>query len=280
MPERTASQVRTIFPDDLKEYIERHREGTYLLLDVRQPQEYEESHLPGSKLIPLPELPGMMDTLDRGKETIVYCAVGGRSLMAARFLSDRGFENIMQLQGGLDAWEEATASGPVAFHFRFVRGDETAAEAALLAYRFEDGLERFHMKAVERTGNLKVRALLNKLVKAEESHKRKLLDLLEQLGAGPEDALGRNPPEEMMEGGYSIDEFLRQNGHFLDSVPGCLELAMMIETQALDLYLRMAEAGTDPGARDVFLRISDEEKNHLSSLGALLGQEYGAARQR
>ena len=49
-------KVRVLFPDDVQNYIDKHEEGTYLLLDVRQPPEYEEAHLPGAKLIPLPQL--------------------------------------------------------------------------------------------------------------------------------------------------------------------------------------------------------------------------------
>lgn len=273
MPEKGRPEVRIVFPDDLKEFIGQHKEGTYLLLDVRQPEEYEQAHLPGSRLIPLPELPRSLGGLDRRKETIVYCAVGGRSLAAARFLAVRGFEKVMQLQGGIEAWEDTTASGPVEFHLRFIRGDETAIEAARMAYGFEDGLERFHAKAMGRTDSPAVRGLLEKLVQAEENHKKRLLDLLKSLGSGPNDST----QADIMEGGVRIDEFLEQNAQFLDSVLGCVELAMMIETQALDLYLRMADACTDAGAREVFLHIGEEEKNHLASLGDLLGQEYAAA---
>ena len=76
-----------------------------------------------------------------------------------------------------------------------------------------------------------------------------------------------------MEGGVDIEDFLSQNKRYLESPRGCLELAMMIEVQALDLYLRMAQTCTDTAAKDVFYGLADEEKGHLSSLGELLGKE-------
>ncbi|MGO9417557.1 MAG: rhodanese-like domain-containing protein, partial [Syntrophobacteraceae bacterium] len=46
-----AGVVEVIFPEDLQLYIAEHREGTYQLIDVRQPEEYEQSHLPGARLV-------------------------------------------------------------------------------------------------------------------------------------------------------------------------------------------------------------------------------------
>lgn len=58
--------------EELKVYMDAHREGTYTLLDVRQPGEYEKGHIPGTKLIPLPELLGRITELDPEKPVIAY----------------------------------------------------------------------------------------------------------------------------------------------------------------------------------------------------------------
>jgi rhodanese-related sulfurtransferase/rubrerythrin len=263
--------VQVMFPEDLKEYMDRHKEGTYLLLDVRQPEEYTASHLPGSRLIPLPLLPGSLGELDRQRDTIVYCSMGGRSLAAARFLAIRGFEHVFQLTGGLDAWEDPTAANSEEFHLEFIRGSESAREAATIAYQMERGLEQFHRVARDRTGSMEVKNLLQKLVLAEESHSNKLLDLLKNMGCEPEPA---GLDDDRMEGGLHIHEFLDQNEHYLQSPRTCLELAMMIETQALDLYLRMGQACKDTLAGEVFFHIGNEEKIHLNALGELLGNEW------
>ena len=56
----------------VKLFIETQPEGTYTLLDVRQPGEYEKAHIPGSKLIPLPQLLNRVAELDPEKPVIVY----------------------------------------------------------------------------------------------------------------------------------------------------------------------------------------------------------------
>ena len=58
--------------DEASAYIAENREGAFTLLDVRQPGEYEESHIPGAKLVPLPELPNRLAELDPEKPVIAY----------------------------------------------------------------------------------------------------------------------------------------------------------------------------------------------------------------
>ena len=258
--------VEVIFPEDLQIYIAEHREGTYQLIDVRQPEEYEQSHLPGSRLIPLPLLADSMEQLDRASDLIIYCSVGGRSRMAAHFLARRGFNRVFHLQGGIEAWEHRTAASPPELHLQFMRGDESAIEAAAIACRFETGLEQFYRAVFERSRLAEVRDLLEKLLRAEESHKQNLLRLLGSLGAEPEDLCA---PDGLMEGGLRIDDFLARNDYYLKSAQDCLELAMMIEIQALDLYLRMAQTCADAAAKELFYRLGEEEKVHLNSLADL-----------
>jgi sulfur-carrier protein adenylyltransferase/sulfurtransferase len=69
---RLFSPVQTIDADELKKYMDQHREGTYNLVDVRQPSEYEKEHIPGAFLLPLPELANRLQELNPLKPTIVY----------------------------------------------------------------------------------------------------------------------------------------------------------------------------------------------------------------
>ena len=64
--------VQSMETEEAKAYIADHREGTFTLLDVRQPGEYEKDRIPGAKLIPLPELTNRFEELDQGKPVIVY----------------------------------------------------------------------------------------------------------------------------------------------------------------------------------------------------------------
>jgi rhodanese-related sulfurtransferase len=58
--------------EEAKKFIVQHPEGSYTLLDVRQPSEYEQEHLPGAKLIPLGQLPDSLAEVDKDKPVIVY----------------------------------------------------------------------------------------------------------------------------------------------------------------------------------------------------------------
>jgi len=64
--------VKDIEAKDAQTFIDEHLEGTYTLLDVRQPAEYEKSRIPGSKLIPVGELADRLGELDRSKPIIAY----------------------------------------------------------------------------------------------------------------------------------------------------------------------------------------------------------------
>ena len=64
--------VKGMGPDEAREFIREHEEGTFTLLDVRQPKEYEQGHIPGAKLIPLPQLTDSLDTLDPEKPIVAY----------------------------------------------------------------------------------------------------------------------------------------------------------------------------------------------------------------
>lgn len=99
-----ATDVHDISPLELKAQIDRGRK--IVLLDVREPFEYQICHLDGAKLIPLGVLPQRMSELDSADEIVVYCHVGSRSAEAAEFLMGAGFGKIRNLNGGIRAWAE------------------------------------------------------------------------------------------------------------------------------------------------------------------------------
>ncbi len=66
------SPIRNLSAEAARTYMEDHDEGDYTLLDVRQPKEYAKAHIPGAKLIPLPELVDRLDELDPEKPVVAY----------------------------------------------------------------------------------------------------------------------------------------------------------------------------------------------------------------
>ncbi len=75
-----------------------------LLLDVREQWEYDIVHLPDSLLIPTAQIKARLGELDPQRETVVICHHGIRSMKIARVLVQAGFERVINLRGGLDAW--------------------------------------------------------------------------------------------------------------------------------------------------------------------------------
>ncbi len=76
------------------------------LIDVREPFEYEIARIDGSKLIPLGEIAQRADELQREQMIVVHCHSGGRSAEGVRLLRQRGFTNVYNLEGGIDAWSD------------------------------------------------------------------------------------------------------------------------------------------------------------------------------
>lgn len=75
-----------------------------LLLDVREPWEFNTAHIDGSTLIPMSTISSRAAELDRTQEIVVICHHGIRSRMVCRFLESEGFSNLINLAGGVNAW--------------------------------------------------------------------------------------------------------------------------------------------------------------------------------
>ena len=76
------------------------------LVDVREPFEFAIARIPNSQLIPLGTIPERLADIPRTETTVVMCKSGGRSARVIEFLREQGFENLLNLEGGLDAWRE------------------------------------------------------------------------------------------------------------------------------------------------------------------------------
>jgi adenylyltransferase/sulfurtransferase len=76
----------------------------FLLLDVREPFEWDIAKLSGATLIPLGDLPRRLDEIPQGKKLVVHCKAGGRSAKAVEILRNAGFTNAWNVTGGINAW--------------------------------------------------------------------------------------------------------------------------------------------------------------------------------
>lgn len=96
--------MRNLTPVQLAAWLADPARPDPLLLDVREPWEFQTCHLPGARLVPMNELPARLHELDPDAETVAICHHGTRSLHAAQFLARQGFERVHNLAGGVDAW--------------------------------------------------------------------------------------------------------------------------------------------------------------------------------
>jgi rhodanese-related sulfurtransferase len=91
------------------------RDAGAFILDVREPNEWADYHIPGATLIPLGQLSTRVNEVPRDKEVVVVCHSGNRSAKGRDVLAQAGFTNVTSMAGGLLAWMDAnqpTVTGP------------------------------------------------------------------------------------------------------------------------------------------------------------------------
>lgn len=244
------------------------------LLDVRQPKEYETSHLPGAKLIPLPQLPDRLAELDPDKTVLVYCAVGGRSRVGAQMLSGKGFKKIYNLAGGIKAWNSDTAIGGEDLGLELFSGSEKLEQTLITAYSLEMGLRDFYLSMIDNVRNPEAAILFGKLADIELIHQGHIFNEYRKVSGS---SLSRQEFDgtivvKAAEGGLTTEEYINIFRPDWESPSEIVAVAMSIEAQALDLYLRAADRETSPESKQFLTRIGAEEKTHLRLLGQLMEQ--------
>ncbi len=96
------SGIPEVTVEDLKAM--RDRGDDFVLVDVREPHEFEICSLPDSVKIPLGTLPQNLNHLSTADEIVVHCKMGGRSAKAVKLLQEAGFRKVRNLAGGIDRW--------------------------------------------------------------------------------------------------------------------------------------------------------------------------------
>jgi len=97
VPELTPLEVARRWPEG--------RNGqAVVMLDVREADEVERAAIPGAFHVPMGEVPARLDQLPKDKPIVVFCHAGGRSRRVAQFLAGHGFDQVFNLEGGIEAW--------------------------------------------------------------------------------------------------------------------------------------------------------------------------------
>lgn len=102
--------MRHITPSELATWLADASRPRPLLLDVREPWEYEYCHIPDSELMPMASVPPRVHELPESGPLVCICHHGGRSMQVALFLESRGWGEVYNLSGGVDAWAQVVDS--------------------------------------------------------------------------------------------------------------------------------------------------------------------------
>jgi rhodanese-related sulfurtransferase len=103
-----------ISPSEVKQKLD-HGESV-ILIDVREPAEFEQARIAGAELVPMGSVPANLPALEAKSDDatlVVYCHHGVRSMQVVNWLRQQGVENCQSMQGGIDRWSlEVDASVP------------------------------------------------------------------------------------------------------------------------------------------------------------------------
>lgn len=192
--------------------------------------------------------------------------------MAAQLLSGQGFDHIINLVGGFNAW-----SGEAAFlgekkGLALFDGVTSVENALAVAYSLEAGLKDFYDAMTVKVDSGPARQLFQQLSQIEVKHQDRILKQYTELTGRPvtRDTFEARQLPEVLEGGLTTEEYANLFMPALDTVPQIIELAMSIEAQALDLYLRASKKAQSEAGKKALIQIADEEKTHLARLGKLM----------
>lgn len=102
--------MRQITPLELKALLDLPGEAPFLL-DVREPEEFEICRIKDAQLVPMRSVPARIDELPQDRAIVCICHHGGRSNQVAMFLASRGFDNVINLAGGVHRWAAEVEPG-------------------------------------------------------------------------------------------------------------------------------------------------------------------------
>jgi len=264
-------EVKRLSPEELKEILERDEMGQFVLVDVRQPEEYRAGHIPGARLVPLGELEARHSELEKDKKIVTYCRSGHRSMGAAILLCGMGFKDVYTMDGGMLNWDyEALTGLPEGKSELFVEKGEVG-DVLMIALKLEKGSQEFYVRVAEKVKSQKTIETFQMLAQIEEKHMERIYDRYEEvLGKDKLPAFNLLKQElslEYMEGGIEINKALLriEEREFRDEMEA-LEVALEKEYVSYDFYKRVAGMLADTDTRALLHELAWEERKHINSL--------------
>jgi len=189
-------------------------------------------------------------------------------------LAGKGFGNIYNLSGGIKGWHSETAVGGEELGLDLFSGEETPEETLAVAYSLEEGLRDFYLAMIPKVSDRDAKELFQKLSDIEVKHQDRIYDEYRTISDNPvsREAFEKTVVQPAVEGGLTNEEYADLFHPDWESAQDIIGLAMSIEAQAFDLYMRAADRSRNDESKKVLRQISDEERAHLSRLGRLMDQ--------
>ena len=187
-------------------------------------------------------------------------------------LAGKGFEKVYNVIGGFKKWKGEKAFGKEILGLDLFAGDESLEKTMVIAYSLENGLRDFYLAMIPATKNHDAKDLFRKLAEIELKHQDRIFaEYINISGKSPgREEFEDGPVKKAVEGGLTTQEYLDLFQPDPESGEDIIELAMSIEAQALDLYLRASDRSSSPDSKNMLIRIADEERMHLTWLGELM----------
>jgi len=250
---------------EAKEFMNNHKSDEYQLVDVRLLEEYENDHLPGAMLVPLPELIIDQHSLDPNKPTIVYCQSGGRSRAASQYLNGQGFNEVYDISSHIMEWMGVKAYGEYDFNLDIIPQDAEFDDAWTLAYAMEEGLQIFYHTLENQEERPKLKKVYHELAAFEDHHKDRLAQqYAKEMDGKIDQEKIKHLSKEHLEGGDINEISPIAVISKLDNILDIFGFSMAIEAQALDLYTRLSRNSGNQQVAQLFLAMADEEKEHMN----------------
>lgn len=96
------SQIQEVSPQDVENMIENNEK--LFVIDVREDEEVAQGMVPTAKHIPLGHIPNEVDKLPKDQSYVMICRSGRRSMNAAEFMKEKGFQDVKNMEGGMLKW--------------------------------------------------------------------------------------------------------------------------------------------------------------------------------
>ena len=270
-----AMDFENVTPEELRHFQQVRKEKEYQLIDVRQPDEYSDGHIPGALLLPLDDLEDRVSDLPQEQDIVFYCRSGARSQAAAIIALDENpaLQKVFNLMGGFMAWD-----GHALMDFPKIEVFSARTSLADLMHRsmdLEKAAQRFYEVMHAQNTDKAYAGTLEQLSKAEEAHAKAIYRFWKQAvnSTEPFESVYHSLTGEILEGGEPLTAVIERVQSTSDrSCINLFELALNIEIQAYDLYRTMADQEAAPEAREAFLSIAQMEKKHMQMLAKAVGQ--------